>query len=107
MNIALRFDSIAEEKLRSLQVQSPAVFKLFYDTEDCGCNGVPAIAVIAQPLGTDLPIDGAPFSFVVDRQQASLFDGQMLLEANHPLPTFKLSSASGLFSSNVRINDLR
>lgn len=29
------------------------------------------------------------------------------LEANLPLPTFKLSSPSGLFSSNVRLQDLR
>lgn len=107
MNISLHFDATAETRLRELQVQSPSVFKLLYDTEDCGCNGVPAIQVIRQPLDTDLLIDAAPFIFVVDQQQASLFEAKMQLEANHPLPTFKLSSPSGLFSSNVRLQDLR
>lgn len=107
MKISLHFDSHSEARLRELQVQTPSVFKLLYDTEDCGCNGVPAIQIIRQPLDTDLLIDAAPFTFVVDQQQASLFDAQMQLEANLPLPTFKLSSPSGLFSSNVRLQDLR
>lgn len=107
MNISLHFDASAEARLHELEVQSPSVFKLFYDTEDCGCNGVPAIQVIRQPLDTDLLIEAAPFTFVVDQQQASLFEAKMELEANLPLPTFKLSSPSGLFSSNVRLQDLR
>ncbi|MEK5643422.1 MULTISPECIES: iron-sulfur cluster biosynthesis family protein [Paenibacillus] len=105
MNILM--DSYPEEKLAQSLAGRPGFFKLFYDTEDCGCNGVLAIEILEQPLDTDIKVTVEKFTFLVDRQQESLFDNVLKLEADRAYPSFKVSSDSALYSTNVRIRDAR
>lgn len=100
-------DSYTEEKLAQSLAGRPGFFKLFYDTEDCGCNGVLAIEILEQPLDTDIKVTVETFTFLIDRQQESLFDNVLKLEADRAYPSFKVTSDSALYSTNVRIKDVR
>ncbi|WP_339315196.1 iron-sulfur cluster biosynthesis family protein [Paenibacillus sp. FSL R10-2734] len=95
------------ERLKENLGERPGYFKLFFDTEGCGCNGVIVIQIISEPNTTDIAVQKEPFSFFVDRQQESLFDDLMRLEADENYPSFRLSSDSSLLGSNIRINDIR
>jgi hypothetical protein len=48
-----------------------------------------------------------PFKFVIDRQQQQQFDEIMTVEADPGYPSYKITGSTGLFSSNVRLQDLR
>ncbi|GIO28917.1 MULTISPECIES: iron-sulfur cluster biosynthesis family protein [Paenibacillus] len=100
-------DPYTEERLAKSLAGRPGFFKLFYDTENCGCNGVLAIEIIEQPLETDIKITVKTFTFLVDKQQESLFDKVLKLEADRAYPSFKVTSDSALYSTNVRIKDVR
>ncbi|GIP26373.1 hypothetical protein J23TS9_15030 [Paenibacillus sp. J23TS9] len=100
-------DSYTEEKLAKSLIGRPGFFKLFYDTENCGCNGVLAIEIVEQPLETDIKVSVKKFTFLIDMQQESLFDKVLKLEADRTYPSFKVTSDSALYSTNVRIKDDR
>ncbi|MFC3747006.1 iron-sulfur cluster biosynthesis family protein [Paenibacillus sp. GCM10012306] len=100
-------DAYTEEKLTESLAGHPGFFKLFYDTENCGCNGVLAIDILEQPLDTDITVTVKNFTFLIDRQQESLFDNVLKLEADPTYPSFKVTSDSALYSTNVRIRDVR
>ncbi|MEF2964629.1 iron-sulfur cluster biosynthesis family protein [Paenibacillus sp. M1] len=107
MNIKLKVDDLSAGRLEAALGQRPGEFKLFFDTEGCGCNGVIAVLIINGPEPTDLKVQAEPYSFYVDRQQASLFDEDMRLEAFPDYPAFKLVSNSGVLGSNIRFKDIR
>ncbi|AWV33668.1 iron-sulfur cluster biosynthesis family protein [Paenibacillus sp. FSL H7-0716] len=103
----IQLNSLTTEKLNENLGERPGYFKLFFDTEGCGCNGVIVIQIISEPLATDIEVQKEPFTFFVDRQQESLFDEQMRLEADENYPTFKLSSDASLLGNNIRVKDIR
>ncbi|OKP93935.1 iron-sulfur cluster biosynthesis family protein [Paenibacillus sp. P32E] len=103
----IQLDQVTTGRLEENLGGKPGYLKLFYDTEDCGCNGVLVIRIIDRPSDTDIVFQNEPFVFVCDRQQESLFDPTMTLQAEENYPSYKLTSPSGLFSSNLRIKDLR
>jgi len=103
----LHLDLLSQQRLEEALAGEPGIFKLFYDTEDCGCNGVLVIQIVSEPRSTDLVIQSEPFPFVCDRQQESLFDHTMRLEADPNYPAFKLISDSNIFSTNIRLRDIR
>ncbi|WP_138493621.1 iron-sulfur cluster biosynthesis family protein [Paenibacillus pinistramenti] len=96
-----------EQKLKNDIGTDSGYIKLFYDTQDCGCNGVLVIQLIDSPLPTDILVQEQPFKFVVDRQQHQQFDETMRIEADREFPSFKVSSDASLYSTNVRVKDLR
>lgn len=103
----ITFNELTKKKLQESLGDGPGDFKLFYDVEDCGCNGVLVITIIAEPYPTDLPVEADSFRFWVDAKQESLFDAKMRLEAEEGYPAYKLLSDSAIFSSNIRIIDNR
>lgn len=107
MSIHLELDSLTVERLDSALSGRPGMFKLFYDTEGCGCNGVIVIMVITTADATDREVQSEPYSFWVDRQQEQQFDSRMRLEADPDYPSFRLISDAGILSGNVRIQDVR
>lgn len=96
-----------EARLKDSLGAQPGYFKLYYDTEDCGCNGVLVLRIVDEPYPTDIQLAAEPFSFVVDGRQESLFDEVMRLEADPGYPSFRLVSDSSIISSDVRIRDER
>jgi uncharacterized protein YqkB len=103
----IQLNSLTTARLNENLGERPGYFKLFFDTEGCGCNGVIVIQIISEPNATDIEVQQEPFTFFVDRQQESLFDEQMRLEADENYPSFRLSSDSSLLGSNIRIKDVR
>ncbi|MEO3944698.1 iron-sulfur cluster biosynthesis family protein [Gorillibacterium sp. CAU 1737] len=103
----IELNAYTEQKLREERGEAPGCFKLFYDTQDCGCNGVLVIQIVSEPLPTDIQASEAQLPFVVDRQQRPLFDETMRIEADPTYPSFKVTSDASLFSTNVRVQDLR
>lgn len=103
----IQLNEYTTQKLRDSLGERPGVFKLFTDTEGCGCNGVIVVQIINEPHLTDILVQTEPFTFYVDRQQESLFDDVMRLEADPNYPSFKLSSDSSLLGNNIRLKDVR
>ncbi|AIQ35739.1 hypothetical protein R50345_14585 [Paenibacillus sp. FSL R5-0345] len=103
----IQLNSQTIEKLEKNLGERLGYFKLFFDTEGCGCNGVIVIQIISEPHPTDIEVQKEPFTFFVDRQQESLFDEQMRLEADENYPSFRLRSDSSLLGSNIRVKDIR
>lgn len=103
----IEFNERTEQKLAQRLGEQPGSIKLFYDVQDCGCNGVLVLQIIGKPYATDLPVEANRFSFVVDAKQEAQFDPVMRLEADETFPTFKLTSDGGIFSSNIAVVDTR
>jgi uncharacterized protein YqkB len=94
-------------KLKQSIGDKGGIIKLFYDTEDCGCNGVLVLQVLDQPYPTDIQVENEPFTIFIDRQQAPLFDDIMSVEADPVFPVYKVASDDSVFSTNVPVKDLR
>ncbi|AIQ47135.1 hypothetical protein R70723_15505 [Paenibacillus sp. FSL R7-0273] len=103
----VQLDALTTERLQASLAGQPGAFKLFYDTEDCGCNGVLVVQIVDGPNATDIVYEQEPFTFIVDRQQESLFDKVMRIQAEENYPSYKVTSDSTLFGSNVRLRDTR
>ncbi|GGH19689.1 iron-sulfur cluster biosynthesis family protein [Paenibacillus segetis] len=103
----IQIGSLAKERLAESLGDGPGFFKLFYDTEGCGCNGVIVILIVDKPNPLDVEITTNLSPFLVDPKQQHNLDEFMRLEAEENYPAFKLSSDSSLFSSNIRIRDVR
>ncbi|WP_341347568.1 iron-sulfur cluster biosynthesis family protein [Paenibacillus sp. FSL H3-0469] len=103
----IELNAMTRERLEQSLAGKPGQFKMFYDTEDCGCNGVLVIQVVSEPSPTDIVFQTEPFTFLCDRQQEVLFDDVMRLEAEAGYPAYKLTSDSTLFGSNIRVQDAR
>jgi len=105
MNIEM--NDITRDILKDSLGNRPGCFKLFIDTEDCGCNGVIVILIVEEPNRTDITFQTEPFTFLVDPQQKPQFEEKLRLQADENYPSFKLSSDSNIYSSNVRLRDVR
>ncbi|MHA7966804.1 iron-sulfur cluster biosynthesis family protein [Paenibacillus sp. CAU 1782] len=103
----LHITELASNRLTKHLNNQAGVFKIFYDTEGCGCNGVIVILIVDEPDALDVVIESNLSPFYVDAKQQFNLEQQMKLDAEPNYPSFKLSSDSGVFSSNVRVRDIR
>lgn len=103
----IRMNDFTSAKIKESIGANGGSLRLFYDTEDCGCNGVLVLQLLDQPHATDLLVEESPFPVFLDRQQESLFDDVMIIEADPEFPVFKVASEGSLFNRNVPMKDLR
>ncbi|WP_151734052.1 iron-sulfur cluster biosynthesis family protein [Paenibacillus tengchongensis] len=103
----IQLDPLTEGRLRESLGGRPGYFKIFYDTEDCGCNGMLVIRIVDEPSPTDIRFQEEPFVFLCDRQQEQQFDPVLRIEADPGYPSFKVTSDAALYGSNIRIQDKR
>jgi uncharacterized protein YqkB len=103
----LHITELAANRLTEHLNDQAGSFKIFYDTEGCGCNGVIVILIVDKPDPLDVAIETNLSPFYVDAKQQFNLEQQMKLDAEPNYPSFKLSSDSGVFSSNVRVRDTR
>ncbi|MDF2923335.1 MAG: hypothetical protein K0R57_2249 [Paenibacillaceae bacterium] len=103
----IRMNGYTTDQLEKIIGKRGGSLKLFYDTEDCGCNGVLVLQILDQPYPTDVLVQTEPFQVFVDRQQESLFDERLSIEADPEFPVFKIGSDGSLYTSNARLQDLR
>lgn len=103
----IKIDELASRKLGTALGERPGYFKVFYDTEGCGCEGINVLLLVDAPLHTDLDVPSDQFHFIVDQQHQIFYNEQLYLEGDPEFPTFKLFSDNSSYGTRVQIRDLR
>lgn len=98
---------VAENKLRASLNNEPGVFKLFYDTEGCGCDGINVLLIVNQAEDGDTPIEAGTLPFIISRQQEIFYEDNMRLDAEERFSSFKLDSHSQIYGKNILVRDVR
>ncbi|MDQ0192765.1 iron-sulfur cluster biosynthesis family protein [Paenibacillus wynnii] len=98
---------LAEKKLRDRLGDQPGIFKLFYDTVDCGCDGINVLLIMNEATNEDTRIEAGSLSFVVSRQQEIFYEDKMRLDAEERFSSFKLDSDSQIYGNNILVRDMR
>ncbi|HEY2492216.1 MAG TPA: iron-sulfur cluster biosynthesis family protein [Paenibacillus sp.] len=105
MNIQLT--PLAKERLHTSLGDRPGYVKLFYDTEGCGCDGITVLLIINEPDIGDIKVETGLIPLLINPQQEIYYEEFMILDADPNYPSFKLSSNSMVYSTNVKIRDIR
>ncbi|KQY94855.1 hypothetical protein ASD24_04755 [Paenibacillus sp. Root52] len=103
----IQITDLAAARLTESLNDQPGYFKVFYDTEGCGCNGIIVILLIDEPAALDEQIETNLVPFYVDPKQQLNLEQQMKLDTEQNYASFTLSSDAGVLSSNVRVRDIR
>ncbi|MGF7047209.1 uncharacterized protein YqkB [Paenibacillus sp. DS2015] len=103
----IQLTPLAEDRLKTSLGDQPGYFKLFYDTEGCGCDGISVLLIINGPDSGDINVDAGLIPLLINPQQAIYYEEFMRLDADPNYPSFKLSSDSMVYSTNVTIRDIR
>ncbi|MFC3746251.1 iron-sulfur cluster biosynthesis family protein [Paenibacillus sp. GCM10012306] len=103
----IQVTSLAERKLKERLGDQPGVFKLFYDTVGCGCDGINVILIVDHAEPGDQQVDAGALPFIISGQQAIFYEDKMRLDGEEHFSSFKLSSDSQLYSKNILVRDLR
>lgn len=61
----IELNALTVDKLKENLGERPGDFKLFFDTEGCGCNGVIVIQIISEPYATDIEVQKEPLHFLL------------------------------------------
>ncbi|MCM3133439.1 iron-sulfur cluster biosynthesis family protein [Paenibacillus polysaccharolyticus] len=97
----------AEARLLEQLGDRPGFFKLFYDTDGCGCDGITVLLILNERDSDDVPIEAGSLPFVINKGQQIHFETCLRLQSENNFPSFRLSSDSTIYGSNVKIHDLR
>ncbi|WP_060535279.1 iron-sulfur cluster biosynthesis family protein [Paenibacillus bovis] len=104
----IQLTELADQKLKASLGEQTGMYKLLYDTgEGCGCDGIPVLLIVDQQDANDTVIETNSLPILIDRQHEIYFEASMYLDAEPNFTSFKLRSDSMLYSSNVKIRDLR
>lgn len=103
----INFDEIAKRTLAKALGERAGYFKLFYDTEGCGCEGINVLLLVDAPLHTDVMVTSDEFQFIVDQQHQIFYNEVVNLAGDPEFPTFKLYSDDSGYGNRVPIRDLR
>lgn len=103
----IQITDLAAARLTESLNDQPGYFKVFYDTEGCGCNGILVLLIVDEPAALDEQIETNLVPFYVDPKQQLNLEQHMKLDTEENYPSFTLSSDSGVLSSNVRVRDTR
>ncbi|WP_342555820.1 iron-sulfur cluster biosynthesis family protein [Paenibacillus sp. FSL R7-0652] len=103
----IQITDLAAQRLTKSLNDQPGYFKVFYDMEGCGCNGVVVLLIADEPAALDEQIETNLVPFYVDPKHQLNLEPNMKLDAQENYPAFVLSSDSGVISSNLRLRDAR
>lgn len=106
-DMRIQVTPVAERKLRERLQDQPGLFKLFYDTEGCGCDGINVLLIVKEARPGDMPVEAGGLPFIISRQQEIFYEEQMRLDAEERFPSFKLDSDSQIYGKNIQVRDLR
>jgi len=98
---------LAEKKLTERLGDQPGIFKLFYDTEGCGCDGINVLLIVNEANAGDLSVEAGKLPFVVAHQQEIFYEDKLRLDADARHASFKLDSDSQIYGTNVLVRDMR
>lgn len=103
----MQITDLAAKRLTASLNDQPGYFKVFYDMEGCGCNGVVVLLIVDELASLDEQIETNFVPFYVDPKHQLNLESSMKLDAQENYPAFTLSSDSGVISSNLRLRDAR
>ncbi|UOK62464.1 iron-sulfur cluster biosynthesis family protein [Paenibacillus sp. OVF10] len=103
----IQVSPLAEARLTEKLGDRPGYFKLFYDTDGCGCDGIAVLLILNEPDSDDVTVEAESLPFVINKQQQIYFEPSLRLQSEHSFPSFRLSSDSMIYGSNVKVHDLR
>lgn len=98
---------VAEAKLKQQLGGQPGMFKLFYDTEGCGCDGINVLLIVNRAGDGEVPVETDSLPFIISRQQEIFYEEYLRLDAEEHYSSFKLSSDSQIYGSNILVRDIR
>lgn len=98
---------LAERKLTERLGGKPGLFKLFFDTEGCGCDGINVLLIVDEAAPGDIHIEAGSLPFIVSGQQEIFYEDRMRLDGEERFSSFKLDSDSQIYSKNILVRDLR
>ncbi|GGF80567.1 hypothetical protein GCM10010912_27120 [Paenibacillus albidus] len=98
---------LAVRKLSERLGDQLGIFKLFYDTEGCGCDGINVLLIVDQAEHGDTPVETGSVPMVVSRQQEIFYEETMRLDADERMSSFKLDSHSQIYGKNILVRDVR
>ncbi|MGQ8872623.1 iron-sulfur cluster biosynthesis family protein [Paenibacillus sp. TSA_86.1] len=97
----------AEARLVEQLDDRPGFFKLFYDTDGCGCDGITVLLILNERDSEDVSVEAGSLPFVINKQQQTYFEPCLRLQSENNFPSFRLSSDSMIYGSNIKVHDLR
>ncbi|MCK6075120.1 iron-sulfur cluster biosynthesis family protein [Paenibacillus silvae] len=97
----------AEQRLARQLGDQPGFFKLFYDTDGCGSDGITVLLILNERDSDDVSIDAGSLPFVINKQQQIYFESCLRLQSANRLHLFQLSSNSKSYGNNIKVVDLR
>lgn len=103
----IQLTPLAEAKLKQQLGEQPGIFKLFYDTVGCGCDGINVLLIIDHAEDGDVPVQADPLPFIISGQQEIFYEDHLRLDAEEHYASFKLSSDSQIYGSNILVRDIR
>ncbi|WP_179036094.1 iron-sulfur cluster biosynthesis family protein [Paenibacillus sp. URB8-2] len=103
----IQLTPLAEKRLKERLGSQPGTFKLFYDTVDCGCDGINVLLIQDKPDTGDLHVEAGDLPVVVGNQHEIFYEEQLKLDADENTSSFKLSSDSQLYGQNILVRDMR
>ncbi|WP_018883012.1 iron-sulfur cluster biosynthesis family protein [Paenibacillus massiliensis] len=103
----IQISELAAQRMTEALEGRSGYFKLLYDTEGCGCNGVIVLRIVDQLESLDEMLETNALPIFVDPKQRHNLEEAMRLDAEPNFPSFSLVGDSGTYSTNIRIYDLR
>ena len=88
----IQVSPLAEARLTEKLGDRPGDFKLFYDTDGCGCDGIAVLLILNEPDSDDVTVEAGALPFVINKQQQIYFEPSLRLQSEHSFPSFRLSS---------------
>lgn len=98
---------LAERKLTERLGGKPGMFKLFFDTEGCGCDGITVLLIVNEAAPDDVRIEAGSLPFIVSGQQEIFYEDRMRLDGEERFSSFKLDSDSQIYGKNIQLRDIR
>jgi uncharacterized protein YqkB len=104
--------TFTEAAVRQIEKQldgRPAVLKLVYDTEGCGCavNGVPALWLAAEKADGDRMAAGTPYEVAYDPMHEIFFEDKLKVDYQPAGKSFILKSDNQIYSASMSLLDKR
>jgi uncharacterized protein YqkB len=103
----IQITPLAELKLKQHLGSQPGIFKLFYDTVGCGCDGINVLLIVNHAGEGEVPVEAGQLPFIISRQQEIFYEEQLKLDAEEHFSSYKLSSNSQIYGSNILVRDVR
>lgn len=105
----IQWSEEAITEVNSLFGQKTQLWKLVFDSEDCGCsvNGVPTFWAVDTPENGELKAQSNAFEIWYVPQHAVFFDEHLRVSYNSDNRSFQLASDGQIYTNRLKLTDKR